>query len=112
MRLAVFSPLPPVKSGIADYTAELLGHLGERHQVEVFVASRDELARWPAGRAAFTAQTAHDFVWAAARTPFDLVVYQMGNAWCHDYIWPYLLPIPASWCFTTGTCTMRARGRC
>lgn len=94
MRLAVFSPLPPVKSGIADYTAELLGHLGERHQVEVFVASRDELARWPAGRAAFTVQTAHDFVWAAARTPFDLVVYQMGNAWCHDYIWPYLFAYP------------------
>jgi glycosyltransferase involved in cell wall biosynthesis len=94
MRLAVFSPLPPVKSGIADYTVELLTELGSRHPVEVFVASHDELARWPAGHAAFTVRTAHDFVWAAARTPFDVVVYQMGNAWCHDYIWPYLFAYP------------------
>lgn len=94
MRLAVFSPLPPVKSGIADYSAELLGQLGQRHQVEVFAASGDELARWPAGRAAFTVRAAHDFVWAAARTPFDVVMYQMGNAWCHDYTWPYLFAYP------------------
>lgn len=94
MRLAVFSPLPPVKSGIADYTVELLAELGARHQVDVFVASHDELTRWPARRAAFQVRTAHDFVWAAARTPFDVVVYQMGNAWCHDYIWPYLFAYP------------------
>jgi glycosyltransferase involved in cell wall biosynthesis len=93
MRLAVFSPLPPVKSGIADYTVELLTELGSRHQIDVFVASRDERARWPA-RAAFTVRPAHDFVWTAARTPFDVVVYQMGNAWCHDYIWPYLFAYP------------------
>ena len=94
MRLAVFSPLPPVHSGIADYTRELLAELGARHAVDVFVGSRDELAAWPAGRAAFAVRSAHDFVWAAVRTPFDVVVYQMGNAWCHDYMWPYLFAYP------------------
>jgi glycosyltransferase involved in cell wall biosynthesis len=94
MRLAVFSPLPPVKSGIADYTVELLAALGARHAVEVFVGSRDEVAAWPPGREAFAVRSAHDFVWAAVRTPFDVVVYQMGNAWCHDYIWPYLFAYP------------------
>ena len=94
MRLAVFAPLPPVKSGIADYTVELVAALAARHAVEVFVASPEELEAWPAGRAAFAVRSAHDFVWAAARTPFDVVVYQMGNAWCHDYTWPYLFAYP------------------
>jgi glycosyltransferase involved in cell wall biosynthesis len=94
MRLAVFSPLPPVRSGISDYTVELLTTLGGANAVEVFVASRDELARWPPGTAPFTVRSAHDFVWASVRTPYDAVIYQMGNAWCHDYMWPYLFAYP------------------
>ena len=39
-------------------------------------------------------RSAHDFVWARVRTPYHLVVYQMGNAWCHDYMWPYLFKWP------------------
>jgi glycosyltransferase involved in cell wall biosynthesis len=94
MRLAVFSPLPPVRSGISDYTVELLTALGGSDDVDVFVASRAELARWPAGSAPFAVRSAHDFVWASVRTPYDAVVYQMGNAWCHDYMWPYLFAYP------------------
>jgi hypothetical protein len=37
--LVVFSPLPPARSGVADYTAELLPALGRRAQVTVVVAS-------------------------------------------------------------------------
>ena len=94
MRLALFSPLPPTRSGIADYTVELLGTLGARHDVDVFVASREEQAAWPRDRTPFHVRSAHDFVWARVRTPYDLVVYQMGNAWCHDYMWPYLFKWP------------------
>ena len=46
------------------------------------------------GAAPFNVRSAHDFVWARVRTPYDLVVYQMGNAWCHDYMWPYLFKWP------------------
>ncbi len=94
VRLAFFSPLPPTKSGIADYTVELLGTVGLRHEIDVFVASREEQGAWPRGRSAFNVRSAHDFVWARVRTPYDLVVYQMGNAWCHDYMWPYLFKWP------------------
>ena len=94
VRLALFSPLPPVRSGIADYTVELLGTLGASHEIDVFVASPEETAAWPPGRARFTVRNAHDFVWARVRTPYDLVVYQLGNAWCHDYTWPYLFKWP------------------
>jgi hypothetical protein len=38
--------------------------------------------------------TAHDFVWRHRREPYDLVVYQLGNAPCHDYMWAYLAAYP------------------
>ena len=39
-------------------------------------------------------QSAHDFVWRAARGQYDLTVYQIGNSHLHDFIWPYLFRWP------------------
>jgi glycosyltransferase involved in cell wall biosynthesis len=76
-RLAWFSPLPPTRSGVAAYTAELLPHLRRDHHVDVF----DE-------------RSVHDFAWRARRQPYDLVVYQLGNAPCHDFVWGHLAAYP------------------
>jgi glycosyltransferase involved in cell wall biosynthesis len=77
VRIAWFSPLPPERSGIAAYTAEVLPLLAAEHAIDVFV-ERD----------------AHRFVWRHRLQPYDLVVYQLGNARCHDYMWAYLLRYP------------------
>jgi glycosyltransferase involved in cell wall biosynthesis len=77
LRLAWFSPLPPVRSGIAAYSAELLPLIEGEFIVDCFVESR-----------------AHDFVWQHRRNPYDLIVYQLGNAPFHDYMWPYLVSYP------------------
>src|SRR5919197_2770463 len=77
MTIAWFSPLPPVRSGVAAYSAELLPHL-ER----TFTIDRVDQAR------------AHDFVWRHRRAPYDLTIYQLGNAPCHDYMWAYLAAYP------------------
>ena len=77
LRVAWFSPLPPVRSGIAAYSAEILPALAADHVIEPIAESN-----------------AHDFVWQARRNPFDLVVYQLGNAPCHDYMWAYLALYP------------------
>ena len=77
MRVAWFSPLPPVRSGIAAYSAELLPTLRADHAIDAYQESN-----------------AHDFVWRARRDPYDLVVYQLGNAPCHDYMWAYLAAFP------------------
>ncbi len=37
MRLAWFSPLPPTRSGISAYSAELLPALADRHEITVYV---------------------------------------------------------------------------
>src|SRR3954462_7803437 len=73
MRVAWFSPLPPVGSGIAAYSAELLPLLRETFVIDEYPEPH-----------------AHDFVWRHRRAPYDLVVYQLGNATCHDYMWAYL----------------------
>src|SRR5262245_18577610 len=85
MRLAWFSPLPPVRSGVAAYSADLLPHLHRRHTIDRYV---DASAGAPHGI------DSHDFVWRHRRDPYDLVVYQLGNAPCHDYMWAYLAAYP------------------
>jgi glycosyltransferase involved in cell wall biosynthesis len=143
VRFAWFSPLPPVRSGIAAYTAEVLPALlgcldGSRaapvdldapdglvpraadrfvagtigscvtgatdeprpgqtdegliDAIDAFVGSDAELG-WNAPTGV-TVHPAHDFVWRHHVQPYDLVVYQTGNAWCHDYAWPYLFRWP------------------
>src|SRR5262245_13778209 len=77
MQIAWFSPLPPVRSGIAAYSAELLPQLRDRFVIDSYPEA-----------------DAHDFVWKHRRTPYDLVVYQLGNATCHDYMWAYLAHYP------------------
>jgi glycosyltransferase involved in cell wall biosynthesis len=77
LRLAWFSPLPPTRSGVASYTAELVPLLQPAFAIDCFPESR-----------------AHDFVWQHRRSPYDLVIYQLGNAPFHDYMWPYLVAYP------------------
>jgi glycosyltransferase involved in cell wall biosynthesis len=99
MRLAWFSPLPPVRSGIATYSAELLPRLAECHEIDCYV---DRSGDRVAGNLQSVARTggcgrvfdAHDFLWRQRRNPYDLVVYHLGNAPCHDYMWAYLASYP------------------
>ncbi|MEI6668552.1 MAG: glycosyltransferase family 4 protein [Acidobacteriota bacterium] len=96
MRIAWFSPLPPDRSGIAAYCAELLPRLASGHHIEAFV---DDGEGGPgAGRvtpmAGVPIRGAHDFPWQHATRPFDVCVYQVGNQRCHDYLWPYMVRYP------------------
>src|SRR6266496_4851582 len=78
MKLAYFSPLGPQRSGIADYSEELLPYLSQGADITLFVdgfkpTNRELLARFPV----------HDY----RRDPsslrllsgFDAIVYHMGN---------------------------------
>ena len=89
-RLAWFTPLPPTRSGIAGYSIELLSRIGNRYRVDVFV----ETTRHDAPPGVGAVFNAHDFVWKHAVESYDLVVYQLGNSPCHDYMWPYLSRFP------------------
>ncbi len=78
MRLAWFSPFPPVPTGIAGVSAELVAALRTRgHDIDLYPE-----------------RAAHDFVWRRRRAPYDLAVYQFGNSSHHDYAWAYALTYP------------------
>ncbi len=72
MRLAFFSPLPPVKSGIADYSAALLDSLQKRAEVSVFTAAAapSDLSR------------------------FDVALYQIGNNPHHSFVYDQAMQTP------------------
>jgi len=72
MRVAFFSPLPPSKSGIADYSAALLEPLKSRLEVEVFSA---EDQRFDPSR-------------------FDVALYQIGNNPYHAFVYERALQHP------------------
>ena len=92
LRLAWFTPLPPTSSGIASYNLELLPALASVHQIDLFVDGPP--ARFARPDADTPVYSAHDFVWKHFRSPYDLIVYQLGNAPCHDYMWAYLVRYP------------------
>lgn len=94
MRLAWFTPLPPTRSGIADYSLELLPLLAGDHEIDVFVASAAEREHAGGEDVPSRVHDAHDFVWRRQTAPYDLVVFHVGNASCHDYMWPYLFRYP------------------
>lgn len=86
-RLAWFSPMPPVPSGIARCSADLIDRLRSEFDIDLFV---DE----PVARIAPGTESAHAFVWRHHRRPYDLTVHQLGNSSFHDYQWPYLFRYP------------------
>jgi len=83
-RLAVFSPMPPQRSGISDYTVELLSGLVRHADVELFVNEGflpdiDLMARY----------RVHDhraFERRLAQAGFDAVIYQVGSSFFHWYM--------------------------
>ena len=82
-RLALWTALPPLRTGVADYSAELLGALDEWADVAVFIAGGympdpDLLRRFEVREAsAFSAVMAHQ--------GYDVVLYQLGAAPFHSF---------------------------
>src|SRR3984893_17983 len=72
MRLAFFSPLPPARSGIADYSEALLESLKPLADVEVFSGGHQPLD--PA--------------------LFDIAVYHVGNNGYHGFVYETALRHP------------------
>ena len=72
MRVALFTPLPPARSGIADYSEALVGPLGRRVELEVFSKAGEPFD--------------------PAR--YDIILYQIGNNGWHDFVYETALHYP------------------
>jgi hypothetical protein len=94
MRLAYFSPLPPSKSGIADYSAELLPYLAKGADISVFVAQADELRLNQNNREDYSVHDATHFDEINSQQPFDLCIYHQGNNPHHEFVYERALQTP------------------
>lgn len=86
-RVAYFSPLPPSRSGIADYSAELLPHLAGQVDVTVFAENPAIL-----DISGLSVRPASNF--PREHAEFDVSLYQMGNSDQHELIYSMLLQYP------------------
>lgn len=80
-KVALFSPLPPVPSGISDYAAELLPHLLQR--IPLTLVTDHYWPQLPPTLPPFQATGPERF---SRPDPEYLAVYQMGNNVCHEYM--------------------------
>ncbi|HEV8241897.1 MAG TPA: glycosyltransferase family 4 protein [Thermoanaerobaculia bacterium] len=86
LRVDYVSPLPPARTGIADYSADLLPHLGERCDLRLVALPGQAVspllaARWPV-------------VTPAGLGNERLPLYQMGNNELHRPVWEAALRVP------------------
>ncbi len=90
LRLAYFSPLPPARSGIADYSQDLLPALARGAALTLFTEEPAAVALQL--RQQFEVAPLSAF--AGQRGAFDLPLYQMGNNTRHAGMWPLLRRYP------------------
>jgi glycosyltransferase involved in cell wall biosynthesis len=78
-RLAFVSPLPPERSGVAEYNARLLPALMEHYAIELIADQRSVALSGPAGRL-----PVRDMAWFEDNAEgFDRVLYHVGNSPFH-----------------------------
>src|SRR5512139_2323946 len=91
LHLAFFSPFNPEKSGVSDYSEELLPHLARSADVDL-VADGYELSNHSIVRQ-FKVLDVSGFLSRAAS--FDMPVYQVANsAYQHGYMIPCMERYP------------------
>ncbi len=90
-RLAFVSPLPPARSGIADYAVQLLPALLEYFEIELIVQQSDAVTL-PAALAALPQHSAKWFVRNAHL--YDQIIYQFGNSIFHSHMFELLQEHP------------------
>ena len=90
LRLAYLSPLPPERSGISDYSAELIPELHRYYDIDVVVDQETVSDQWILDHCNIVdVQTFRD-----NSADYDRVLYHFGNSRFHSYMFGLLLEVP------------------
>ncbi len=90
LHVAYFSPLPPARSGIADYSADLLPYLAREMDLTLYAAEPEQV----------DATLRRQFIvrplaaYPQERWQFDLPLYQMGNSVHHQDLYAMMRRYP------------------
>ena len=90
MKLAFVSPLPPQRSGIADYSAQLLPALAQFYDVDVIIDQAQLAAPWVSAHCGV-----RDVQWLLDHAQgYDRVMYHFGNSSYHKHMFELLARVP------------------
>jgi glycosyltransferase involved in cell wall biosynthesis len=89
-RLAYISPLKPTRTGISEYSAELLPELSRHYDIEVVIA--DQVVDDPYVNACFPVRSIDWF--RANSFRYDRVLYHFGNSAFHIHMFGLVKEIP------------------
>jgi glycosyltransferase involved in cell wall biosynthesis len=85
LRIALWTPLPPIQNGIADYSVELLSCLSHNYDIEVFIDNGYEPARWLSDN--YRISRYPEFEKRHHDNPFTVIIYQLGGSSSHHYMY-------------------------
>lgn len=89
-KLAFVSPLPPERSGISGYSAELLPELSKFYDIEIVVSQQTVNDRW-----VLENHPVRDPQWLLDNSYLiDRVIYQMGNSPFHQHMMELMELVP------------------
>ncbi len=89
-RLAFVSPLPPARSGIADYSAELLPALAQFYDIDVILEPSVQAKACTGSQ-----YRLRDSTWLLQNpSHYDRVLYHFGNSSHHQHMLSLLLQVP------------------
>lgn len=90
MKLAYFSPLNPIRSGISDYSEDLLPHLSKLMDIDLFI---DDFR--PSNRALVDHFPIYPIsTYPRRRWDYDMALYHIGNNLYHEAIYHTALRFP------------------
>jgi len=90
LRLAYFSPVPPEKSGISDYSAELLPELAKYYEIELISDQSELTDQWIIDNI-----PVKSVAWFKGhRYYYDRLLYQFGNSPFHKHMFDLLARYP------------------
>lgn len=93
MRIAYFSPLNPIKSGISDYSEDLLKYLSEDAELDIYVNGFNPENEYIIKK--FNIYDINMFKINNRKKPYDCNLYQMGNNHlAHEWIYLQALKDP------------------
>ncbi len=90
IKMAFVSPLPPDKTGIANYSLKLLPELARFYDIVIIVEKVSIFNDWPIAN--FTIQDSDWFIQHASS--FDIILYQLGNSYFNYYMFKLLELFP------------------
>ncbi|MBN1551434.1 glycosyl transferase group 1, partial [bacterium] len=91
-RIAIFSPVSPIRSGISDYTEKLLDLLKQHYAIDLFVDGYQPNLRIVNQEIAIFNR--RDFEWRQRLNDYYSIIYQLGNHVSNTYMYPVLFRHP------------------